>query len=392
MALGTHYLARKLGQLLFGAVLCTRAGAADPVPAEPPGKVRLPTVRLVDGQGVATLSDGSRAKLTLDAELQHAAGRLLAAAHPVSGAIVAIEVATGNVLVLESYRRKGARPGNPLVLGAPSASLFKLVTTTALFEHTDVEPSTRVCFLGGERSIEREHLEPPHDPRARCAPFKIALGHSWNAVYAQLATQDLMRDQLLQTADNLGFNHDLDFDVEASFGSLDLPYNDLQFARAAAGFVGSTFTPLGAAQLTYGIALGGRPARMRLVAESGDYVAPHRRQYLDRMMSANAAWRLTRMMEVTVSGGTSLMAFSKEDGSSYLGGVRVAGKTGTLQRDDESPTTSWFTGFAPSRKPRIVVTVMLENGQVWREKANQVARDLLRVYFAGAPGVDSPFD
>jgi penicillin-binding protein 2 len=131
---------------------------------------------------------------------------------------------------------------------------------------------------------------------------------------------------------------------------------------------------------------------MRLVAESGDYVAPQRRQYLDRMMSANAAWRLTRMMEVTVSGGTSLMAFSKEDGSSYLGGVRVAGKTGTLQRDDEAPTTSWFTGFAPSRKPRIVVTVMLENGQVWREKANVVARDLLRVYFAGAPGVDSPFD
>jgi penicillin-binding protein 2 len=172
---------------------------------------------------------------------------------------------------------------------------------------------------------------------------------------------------------------------------VDLPYNDLEFARAAAGFQGSTFTPLGAAQLTYGIALGGRPARMSLVAESGDYVAPRRRQLLDRMMSENAAWRLTRMMEVTINGGTSLAAFSRDDGSSYLGAIRVAGKTGTLQRDEGGPTTSWFTGFAPSRKPRIVVTVMLQNGYVWREKANEVARDLLRVYFAGAPGVDSPF-
>jgi hypothetical protein len=33
---------------------------------------------------------------------------------------------------------------------------------------------------------------------------------------------------------------------------------------------------------------------------------------------------------------------------------------------------------------------MLQNGDVWREKANEVARDMLRVYFAGAPGVDSP--
>jgi cell division protein FtsI/penicillin-binding protein 2 len=131
---------------------------------------------------------------------------------------------------------------------------------------------------------------------------------------------------------------------------------------------------------------------MRLIQSVGDYQAPRERELLPRMMSENAAWRLTRMMEVTVHSGTSLSAFTKEDGSSYLGPIRVAGKTGTLKLASDTPTTSWFTGFAPSRNPEVVVTVMLENGDVWRETANEVARDLLRVHFAGRHGVQSPFD
>jgi cell division protein FtsI/penicillin-binding protein 2 len=88
------------------------------------------------------------------------------------------------------------------------------------------------------------------------------------------------------------------------------------------------------------------------------------------------------MMEVTVHSGTSRGVFSDEDGLNYLGDVRVAGKTGTLQAGESEPTTSWFVGFAPSRAPRIVVSVLLENGAMYREKANEVGRDLLRAYFA----------
>lgn len=357
---------------------------------EPQPKVRLHTIRGEGDHSLATLSDGTTARLTLDPSLQDASRRLLSLAHPVSGAAVLVDVRSGRVLALTSFRRKGSGAGDPLVLGAPAASLFKLVTTVALFEHTRVTPTTEVCFLGGERQIDRTHLEPPTEPGARCAEFRIALGHSWNAVYAQLATQRLMRDDLLQTAEKLGFNQELDFDVDAKFGSVDLPYNDLEFARAAAGFQGNSLTPLGAAQLTLSIALGGRPARMQLI-ESPPDAPPLGRRLLPRVMSENTAWRLTRMMELTVHGGTSLMAFTKEDGASYLGPIRVAGKTGTLRQASKGSTTSWFTGFAPSRKPEVVVTVMLENGEVWREKANVVARDLLRVYFAGRHGIESPF-
>jgi cell division protein FtsI/penicillin-binding protein 2 len=96
------------------------------------------------------------------------------------------------------------------------------------------------------------------------------------------------------------------------------------------------------------------------------------------------------MLEVTVHSGTSLGAFTDERGLSYLGSIRAAGKTGTLQPDPQGPMTSWFAGFAPSRQPEVVVSVLLQNGPVWRTKANALARDLLRVYFKGRRGVTAP--
>jgi cell division protein FtsI/penicillin-binding protein 2 len=98
------------------------------------------------------------------------------------------------------------------------------------------------------------------------------------------------------------------------------------------------------------------------------------------------------MMEVTVSSGTSLQAFTDDEGQSFLGGLSVAGKTGTLRPDEDEPTASWFIGFAPSRSPRLVVSVLLQNGRVWRRKGNEVARDVFRAYYAARrhPGVAAP--
>ena len=98
------------------------------------------------------------------------------------------------------------------------------------------------------------------------------------------------------------------------------------------------------------------------------------------------------MMEVTVREGTSFEAFRDPKAGSYLGGIRVAGKTGTLQATARGATTSWFVGFAPSRAPRVVVSILLENGALYRKKANEVGRDLLRAYFAarGHRGVTMP--
>jgi cell division protein FtsI/penicillin-binding protein 2 len=72
--------------------------------------------------------------------------------------------------------------------------------------------------------------------------------------------------------------------------------------------------------------------------------------------------------------------------------MRVSGKTGTLRPEANEGMTSWFIGFAPSQNPEVVISVMLENGAVWRQKANELARDLLRNYFHahGRPWISDP--
>lgn len=325
---------------------------------------------------------------SIERELQREVGRLLAAANPVAGAVLVVHAPTGQILSWQEYRRDHARSPSLVTRAiAPSASVFKIVTSLALLERGGVLPEERVCVRGGEHAIEREHLERTHDPRALCRRFDEALGFSVNAIFARLVTERLMHKDLLEVAGKLGFDRPLDFELPAQLGSLRAPYDDLGFARAAIGARGTRLSVLGAAQLVYTIARGGLEPHMTLrLPAPRSTTAPAAR----RLIRADIAAQLSRMLEVTVHSGTSLGAFTDEHGDNYLGDIRVAGKTGTLQPDPAGPMTSWFTGFAPSRRPEVVISVLLQNGRVWRTKANALARDVLRVYFKGRRGVTPP--
>ncbi|HVY29767.1 MAG TPA: penicillin-binding transpeptidase domain-containing protein [Polyangiaceae bacterium] len=374
------------------AVVSSNAGAASQ-PESLPAVPEAPPARAPKARGPSTL----------DASLQRSAERLLRGAKPVEGAIVALDPKTGKVLSFSAIAASGSSFEVLTQARLPAASLFKVVTTTALFENTQVSPQDQVCINGGMHGIERRHLEPAHGPGTECGRFAWALGHSKNAVFAQLATRLLTREDLLRTAERLGFNGKLPLDdgeEQAELGKLSVPYNDLEFARAAAGFQGSSLSPVGAAYLMTLIARGGEAVALRLHEPVpsepdalGDTASDSPRPAAP--ISARTAQRLTRMLEVTVETGTSRGAFTAADGKRYLPGIRVAGKTGTLRPGQgEDTMTSWFAGFAPSRNPEIVVSVMLVNGRTYRRKANELARDLLRTYFHAhghAQSVSDPF-
>ena len=57
--------------------------------------------------------------------------------------------------------------------------------------------------------------------------------------------------------------------------------------------------------------------------------------------------------------------------------MEVCGKTGTAQAPG-GEDHAWFTCFAPSGKPQLVVTVLVERGGYGSRGALPVARDLLR--------------
>lgn len=363
----------RVAQLLLGVclllLLTPRAQAA-------PGRgvsLDLRRIHRAHGTFVAPARDGSGThRLTLDPELQAVAERLLARARPHEGAIVMSDVRTGKIL---AWASRGGRDmvATPM---APSASVFKVVTAAALLESGKVSPATRQCYRGGEHGIEREDL---HDDRSlddRCTSLGDALGHSVNLVFARLALKHLQPADLRAEAEQLGIGADLPIDVLVPRSPLRIPDDELGFGRAAAGFWNGKLSPLSALFLMQTIARKGERSSLSLLE---DGTPPE----LDdgRVLRVSTANTLVRMLEVTTRSGTSAKAFHDEDGRKLFPGMNVAGKTGTLIGGKPTRMFSWFAGFAPSRKPRVAISVMLANDVKWWTKANLVARDMLEAYF-----------
>ncbi|HEY4104776.1 MAG TPA: penicillin-binding transpeptidase domain-containing protein [Polyangiaceae bacterium] len=387
-ALPRALFALPLAAILLG-VPATSAGAGEARPA-----FDLDRMAEHGSRFVAPLAAGGEVELTLDRDLQETAAKVLDTANAVRGGMIAIDAKTGKVLAWAERARDGHHHHVLSSARVPAASVFKLVTTAALFENTSLSPKDEVCISGGLHGIERRHLDPPHGDATECAPFHYAIGFSKNAVFAQLATHRLMRQNLIDTAEALGFNGNVPFELDVPMGKLEVPYGDLEFARAAAGFQGSTLSPLGGAYLASVIAHGGEATKIRITEPAdSDTDADDKAEVVGRVLKPLTADRMRRMMEVTTRSGTCRHAFTDEHGRAYLGAIRVAGKTGTLRPESNEGMTSWFIGFAPSMKPEIIVAVMLENGEVWRRKANELARDFLRSYFHthGRAWISAPF-
>jgi cell division protein FtsI/penicillin-binding protein 2 len=222
------------------------------------------------------------------------------------------------------------------------------------------------------------------------------MGRSINTIFARLALKGLKPAELEAAAGALGFGAPVPFDLPVATSQIRLPDDSLGFARTAAGFWNTTLSPLEGAMLASTVANQGEVLRPVLVDAVTDgtrtvYRAPPPKP-LRRAVRAETAAALTSMMETTVTNGTSFRAFHDPEGRPFLPGIAVAGKTGTLTRAETRQFYTWFVGFAPSRSPEIALAVLVVNRPKWRVKANVVARDVLRAYFAGKgfSGVSRP--
>jgi peptidoglycan glycosyltransferase len=86
----------------------------------------------------------------------------------------------------------------------------------------------------------------------------------------------------------------------------------------------------------------------------------------------------TRAAEVVRAGLADSASFGMA-GAASLGGVPVAGKTGTASAESGGVTHGWFVGLAPAESPRVVVAVYVPTGR--GSDAAQVAANVL----AGSP-------
>jgi penicillin-binding protein A len=345
----------------------------------------------------APLAGGLRAELTLDPDLQRATASVLERYDVPEAGVVLMNVKSGELLVYASRVGNGDTFDVNVRAEAPAASIFKLVTAASLLEKPGIGAQTEQCYRGGLSRIQADELRDDPALDRWCASLAMALGKSINVVFARMARRLLTPDELSATASSLGFGAPVPFDVATEVARADLPDDPLEFARAAAGFWHTTLSPLAAASLAQTIANGGvtyRPRIVRAIREDDEttWQAPHEPVTVRRALPARAARELTTMMLQTVASGSAYKSFRTARGTAYLPHIAVAGKTGTLARHEDQRHYTWFVGFAPADRPEVAIATLVVNTPTWRIKGPQLAREVLRAYFAdrGAPGVSSP--
>jgi cell division protein FtsI/penicillin-binding protein 2 len=295
----------------------------------------------------------------------------LKSARPFHGAFVAIDPSTGKVLVSSEYAAPGARYPHPATTaGFPAASIFKIVTSSALLENTSVGPGTTTCYHGGSSWLDASHLVDNRRDRA-CRTLSSAFAHSTNAIFGKLAVKHLDPDVLMRTAEALGFNHDLDVGGLRTRSTARKAHGNLELARMAAGFVNASMSPLAGAVMAAIVANGGvRPAGISVDGKPGQ---------AEQVLRADTVERLRGMMMETSSGGT---------GTKYFGGMpsrsnggRVAVKSGTLNsRDGSGLFNTWMVGFFPANKPEIAFAALVSTNGPGPFKAGHLARWALETF------------
>jgi len=313
----------------------------------------------------------ARVRLTLDPALQDEAEKLLAEARAPRAAIVVMKP-DGTILALAGRRTSEPKGGSKGTLDAslalepwaPAASVFKLVTASALVSG-GVQPDDKVCYHGGIRSVTESNLRDDRRDN-NCQTLTYGVAHSNNALVGKLAFQHLEPAALDKMAQTFGLGAAPVSQKLGAFGELDLPHDkDLAFAQAAAGFSGSKLSALGGALLAATFADGGEQPAPRIVADD-PAPAPH------RVVGDDIARAVAKMMVATCEYGSASRAFGRHRP------ITVAGKTGTLTRTDPFYMEhSWFVGYAPADKPEIVVAVILGNPESWHLKAQEAARRLI---------------
>ncbi|MFH1434376.1 MAG: penicillin-binding transpeptidase domain-containing protein [Pseudomonadota bacterium] len=365
-------------------------GPVNPMPAEVMAAMDIEKAGIEGGRLVQTLEDGTKITYTLKSKLQKRAEAVLEKSGVLAGALVLLDVETGEVLAMAEHRgSEYTETAAPIYLSAlpPAASLFKIVTATALLEKKAADARTEVCYHGGLRKLDQSDLEDNPERDQTCASLGLAVGKSLNTVFAKLADRSLTASELESAGKRYGFGEQipLHYAMQPQVSRMDIPSERLEFARAAAGFWHVTISPLHAAMLAQGVAAGGKMLAPTVVERIEDargepLWTPIPMEWMQCAREADTE-QLRDMMIETVARGTAKKHFEDHAGRPFIPGIEIAGKTGSLAQKSPYRFYSWFIGFAPADEPKVAVASLAVNGQAWKMKGGMLAMELLRTYF-----------
>ncbi len=353
---------------------------------------RLFVNRVVDMLG-NTQPKGGSVTLTINPRAQNAAfNGLRALGANITGAVVALEPATGKILAMatspsydpnllakhdfgeiqKSYNKLNADPKRPMNNRAiqeiyPPGSTFKLVTAAAALSSGQYTPQSLVPG-GTTLDLPQTDTDLPNENGMSCGGAKItltrALEVSCNVAFGWLGMQ-LGGDEIKAQAEKFGFGqHYLDDLGPQAVSNFPSNINEPQTAQSAIGQFDVAASPLQMAMVVAAIANGGDVMRPYLVDEvrSPDFETLSKTEpkvFHAGAVSSSVARDLTQMMISVVDVGTGTTA--------QIPGIKVAGKTGTAQSAADRPPYAWFVSFAPADNPKVAVAVMVEDAGVARD-------------------------
>ncbi|MFX4263209.1 peptidoglycan D,D-transpeptidase FtsI family protein [Pelotomaculum propionicicum] len=303
------------------------------------------------------------------------------------GAVVVMEAGTGDILAMAS--RPGFDPAHPEKnLGGAAegssfdhctalyqpGSVFKIVLAAAALEEDPASLKNRFNCLGEKDNIIHCWKEGGHGD----INFARAFAESCNPTFARVGL-DLGAPKLIEYAGRLGLENQnvigypVVCDTRQDLDLIGEPYN---LVNCSIGQGPVLVTPLQVAAMTNAIVSGGIYREPRLVKEvrssRGSVVKEFYIGAGSQAVSPDTAGILRGLMESVVDSGTGTGAAVPVFGS--------AGKTGSAQVGSSGEKTdAWFTGYAPRKNPRYVVTVLVEGGDSGSESAAPVFREIAEI-------------
>ncbi|HEX2412759.1 MAG TPA: penicillin-binding protein 2 [Solirubrobacteraceae bacterium] len=317
---------------------------------------------------------GADVRLTLDANLQDRAEDALAdvgeAWQPKGATAVVMDPRDGAVLALANWPRVNAnalgdapayaRQNRAIEVNYEPGSTFKAFTVAGALEDGEVTPTTTFNLPPTITVADREIGE-SHPVGYRTLTTRQILEQSSN-VGAIMIGQRLGAERFDRWVRRFGFG---------SPTGIDLPGEERGIPLAPEDYSGSSMGNLPIGQ-GMAVTLMQMAAGYAAIANGGTLRAPHivervgarsaRKPEGRRVISETTAASVRRMLEgVLGPGGTASGA--------GIDGYVMAGKTGTAEKPDEfggyskTKFVSSFVGFAPAKRPKLLVAVMVDEPQ-----------------------------
>ncbi len=368
---------------------------------------------------------GNDIQLTLDARLQQVAEDLMDSGDK-AGAVVAMEVKTGRMLILASnpvlplnhfvggisHKNWNAlleNPKHPLINKVvqamyPPGSTYKMMTAMAGLATGVITPET-TFYCPGHYYFGKRRYHCWKRSGHGAVNLKRAISESCDVYFYQVGLRAGV-DNLAKMANKFGLGVKSGIEMEHEKGGL-TPTKDWKLKRhkqkwqegetlsVAIGQGFNLVTPLQICLMTSTIANGGtqyKPQIIEKITDPDGHVIAQFEPIVTSQLGGEKIFlkQIREGMKEVVQGkrGTARKVRIK--------GMTIAGKTGTAQvvrlkqykhlKEKDIPYKyrdhAWFTCYAPADDPEIAITVLVEHGLHGGSAAGPVARAIMAEYFA----------